>query len=81
MEESLRELYTGDFNTMSQEWHEDGSVTITLGKDNETEVHRMRVRDLYGPYEEVLEEEAIETSPPQFIRDRMEEARKQGSKP
>ena len=81
MNRSLAELYRGDFNTMSQEWHEDGSVTITLGKDNEPEVHRMRARDLYGPNEEVLEEEVIEAGPPQHIRDRMEEARRQGSKP
>ncbi|GAH92622.1 unnamed protein product, partial [marine sediment metagenome] len=32
MQEGLRKLYTGDFNSMEQEGQSDGSTLITLSK-------------------------------------------------
>lgn len=62
MEEGLRRLYTGNFNTMSQESKSDGSRVITLHKDGENKIYRFRVKDLYGENEEVLEHEEIDFS-------------------
>jgi len=76
--EGLRRLYSGDFNHMSQERQPDGSVIITLSKRGEGRFYRFRVRDLYGPDEEILEEEVIDAAPPQYILDRMKEAQKHG---
>ena len=74
MKPGLRKLYSGDFNSMSQEWQPDGSVIITLGKDGEKNSYRLKVKDLYGQNEEVLEHEVIPTGPPQWVLDRMKEA-------
>lgn len=76
MYEGLRKLYSGDFNYMSQERQPDSSVIITLSKRGEHKTYRFKVRDLYGEHEEVLEHEVIPTGPPQWILDRMEEAKK-----
>lgn len=57
---SLEKLKTGDFNGMSQDWQDDGSVIITLVKRGEGKTYRFRVKDLYGENEEVLSEEIIE---------------------
>jgi len=54
-------LRTGDFNNMGQEWQDDGSVIVTLSKRGEGNVYVFQVWDLYGPEEEVLGEEVIET--------------------
>lgn len=72
-------LYTGDFNDMQQEWQSDGAVIITLSKRGENKTHRFKVKDLYGEHEEVLEHEVIPTGPPQWVKDRMEEAKKHGN--
>ena len=71
-----KKLYSGDFNYMGQEQQPDGSVIITLSKRGENVVYRFRVKDLYGEHEQVLEHEVIPTRPPQWIIDRMEEAKK-----
>ena len=76
--EGLRKLYQGDFNDMSQEPQDDGSVIITLSKRGEGRTYRFRVKDLYGENEEVLEHEVIDTKPPKHILRRMKEARKHG---
>lgn len=60
MSEGLEKLKTGDFNYMGQEEQPDGSILITLSKRGEGKVYRFRVKDLYGPNEEVLEEEVKE---------------------
>ena len=74
MKEGHRRLYSGNFNTMIQEWQPDGSVIITLAKDGEKKSYRLKVKDLYGQNEEVLEHEVIPTGPPQWVLDRMKEA-------
>lgn len=56
----IEKLKTGDFNNMSQEGQGDGSVIITLSKRGEGKVYKFKVKDLYGPNEEVLEEEIKE---------------------
>ena len=78
MKEGLAKLYSGDFNTMNQDWQSDGSVIITLTKDGEDKSYRFKVKDLYGEHEEVLEHEVIETKPPKHILDRMKEAKEHG---
>jgi len=80
MKEGLRRFYSGDFNTMNQQWQSDGSVVITLSKDDENKAYRFKVTDLYGEHEEVLEDEVIDTRPPTYIEARMKEAKKHGSK-
>ena len=76
--EGLRKLKAGDFNSMSQEQQPDGSVIVTLSKRGEKVAYRFKVKDLYGPNEEVLEHQVIPIGPPQWVNDRMEEARKHG---
>lgn len=56
----LIKLKAGDFNSMSQEWQPDGSVIITLSRRGENRTYKFRVKDLYGPHEEVLEHQVIE---------------------
>ena len=80
MREGLRRIYTGEFNSMKQELNPDGTRTITLSKEGEDKIYRFRVKDLYGEHEEVLEHEVIETKPPKYILDRMEEAKKEKEK-
>lgn len=53
-------LKAGEFNNMSQEQQDDGSVIVTLVKRGESKVYKFRVKDLYGENEEVLWEEVIE---------------------
>ena len=80
MKEGLRKLYTGDFNDMQQEGQPDGSVIITLSKRGEHKAYRFKVKDLYGEHEEVLEHKVIPTGPPQWVLDRMKEAKKADGK-
>jgi hypothetical protein len=74
MQEGLRKLYTGQFNTMSQEHLADGTVTITLSSRGEDKVYRLRVKNLYQENEEVLEDEVIKVKAPAYIKKRVEEA-------
>jgi len=60
MEAGLLKLYAGDFNTRIDRPQKDGSIIITLAKNGERKTYRFKVRDLYGPNEEVLEHEVIE---------------------
>ena len=73
--EGLKKLYRGDFNNMSQERQPDGSIIVTLSKRGEGKTYRFRVKDLYGPNEEVLEHEVIETKLSKHIEGRMKKAR------
>lgn len=74
MPKGLKKLYSGDFNDMLQENQADGSVIITLSKRGENMSYRFRVKNLYKENEEVSEHKVIPTAPPQWIKDRMEEA-------
>jgi hypothetical protein len=74
----LRKLYAGDFNYMAQDWQPDGSVIVTLGKRGQHVKYRMHVRTLYGEHEQVLEHEVVPIRTPQWVIDRMEEAKKHG---
>lgn len=74
MKKGHKKLYSGDFNSMSQEWQPDGSVIITLSKEGEKKAYKFKVTDLYGENEEVTEHQVIPTGPPQWVIDRMEEA-------
>jgi hypothetical protein len=76
MHEGLRKLYLGDFHKLNMGILDDGSVIVILVKDDEDRVYRFRVRDLYGPNEEVLEHEVIEDKMPDYIKKRIEDARK-----
>ena len=74
MEEGLRKLYTGDFNTMNQNNQPDGSVIITLSSTKYPEIYKFRVKDLYGENEEVINHEVLRAELPKHIKDRMKEA-------
>lgn len=63
---------------MNQEWQPDGSVIITLSKRDNPIIYRLRVKDLYGEHEEVLEYEEKETKTPDYILKRMKEAKEHG---
>ena len=71
----LTKLYAGDFNDMIQAWQPDGSVIITLSKRGEDKLYRFKVKDLYGPDEEVVESEEIDTRIPEYLDKRLKEAR------
>jgi hypothetical protein len=74
MEEGLRKLYTGNFNTMEQEQLPDGSVKITLSSTSYPQVYRFIVRDLYGENEEVIDHQVLRPETPRHIKERMEKA-------
>lgn len=78
MKPGLKKLYSGDFNVMSQEGQPDGSVVITLVKRGENKSYCFHVVDLYGADEEVLAHNVKPTAPPQWVKDRMEEAQGHG---
>lgn len=59
--DGLEKLKSGDFNDMSQKHLPDGSVIITLTSRKWPGVERFRVKDLYGPNEEVVD---IDTGEP-----------------
>lgn len=69
-----RRLYSGNYNYMSQEWQPDGSVILVVSGGKLPFAHRMHVRDLWGPAEEVLSEEVLPPGPPDHIRQRLDEA-------
>ncbi|MBA7571009.1 hypothetical protein ES708_12765 [subsurface metagenome] len=50
----LQRLKEGKFNDMSQVRQPDGSVIVTLVDNKKGRTYKFRVRDLYGPNEEVL---------------------------
>lgn len=77
MEEGLRKLYTGDFNSMNQEVQPDGSIIITLNKRGEDKTYKFRIKNLYQENEEVMEHEIRDTRAPKFVLDRMKQARKE----
>lgn len=53
----IEKLKAGDFNAMNQEWQLDGSVLITLSKRGEGKTHRLHIKKLYQPDEEILSED------------------------
>jgi len=69
-----RRLYSGDYNYMWQEWQSDGTVIVTISGGRAGQVHRMHIRDLWGPDEEVLDERLIPPGPPPHIAARLQEA-------
>jgi len=80
MFKGVEKLYSGDFNSMLQEWQPDGSVIITLKADGEHLAYRFKVRELYGQHEELVDHQVIPIGPPQWVNDRMKEAKKHGPK-
>ena len=52
-------LEAGDFSYMDQENLDDGTLRVTLTKRGDPVTYRFRVRNLYKPTEEVIEEEEI----------------------
>lgn len=80
MQEGLKKLKAGDFNSMNQALQSDGTVVITLSKRGENKTYRFRVKDLYGEHEEVLEHKVIPIGPPPWVLDRMKEAKEADGK-
>ncbi len=77
MEKGLEKLYNGDFNNMLQEIQPDGSVIVTLSKRGEKDSYRFRVMDLYGENEQLLEHEVINSGDKPWLKQRMDQAKKQ----
>jgi hypothetical protein len=52
-----RILYSGDFNFMEQAWQSDGTVIITLIRNNSgnQQTIRCRIKDLYKDSEDILD--------------------------
>ncbi|MGB8706840.1 MAG: hypothetical protein WCD72_02665 [Dehalococcoidia bacterium] len=73
MEEGLRKLYSGEFNSGGVEILPDGSQRITLSSDGDDKVYRFRVKNLYQADEKVLEHEVISIDTPEYIKKRMKE--------
>jgi hypothetical protein len=69
-----RRLYSGDYNYMSQEHQPDGSVIVTISGGRSGQTHRLHVRDLWGPAEEVIVEENIPRIIPPHIAARLAES-------
>ncbi len=67
-------LYSGLFNTMSQEWMDDGSVVVTLSSQRGNGEIRMHMTDLYGPDEDVHVEVFVPVRVPPHIAGRQAEA-------
>jgi len=74
MNEGLKALYSGDFNTMRTDNQPDGTVIITLSKTGDTKSHHIHVKDLYGIAETVIDYQQIDTSPASHIIARLYEA-------
>ena len=77
MYKGLAKLYLGDFTTMNQDKLSDGSVNIVLSSEHYPEVYSFRVEDLYGENEQVLEHEVVEPDTKPWIKQRMDQAKKQ----
>lgn len=75
MMEGLKKLRSGDYNSVDQQVLADGSLLVILSKRRENKTYRFRVKNLDQENEEVLEHEVIEARPPQFIQDRMKNAK------
>ena len=67
-------LYAGDFNVMSQEWQDDGTVILTLHRHADSHAVRLHVSNLYGPLEMILAEDTVPIGPPAHILARQQEA-------
>lgn len=67
-------LYSGDYNTVWQEWQDDGSVIITMSRQGERTATSMHVDEPYSEREEVLTELEIEHGPSAGVRSRLEVA-------
>jgi len=51
---ALERYHRGDFNDINQKWLPDGSVILTLHKRGQKTYHKIRVKNLYQPNEEVV---------------------------
>lgn len=72
----IDKLYASDFNDMGQAWQPDGTVIITLYKRWEDKKYELHVQDLYGEHEKVLKDKTIPVVVPDWIIERMKEAKK-----
>lgn len=59
-ERGIDKLKAGDFNDLSQEELPGGWIQITLRKRGEDRLYRFQVRDLYGPGEDIRNENVEE---------------------
>ena len=53
-------LKLGDFNHMSQEKQDDGSILVVLSSRKYPEIYRFKVRNLYQINEKVISNEVFE---------------------
>lgn len=76
MPKGVSMLYSGNFNTMMQERDSTGNLHITISKDGDNKEYSFDVIDLYGENEVISNYKVITSNIPNFIKERMDEARK-----
>lgn len=50
---------TKPVNVVNQEWHSDGSATVTIYKEGWKRAYKFKARRLYEANEEILEDEDV----------------------
>ena len=75
MEEGLRKLYAGEYNSLKFEYLEDGITVVTLFKRGERKLYQFKVKNLSAEDEELLEHKEIEIKQPKYMEDRIREAK------
>lgn len=65
---------------MDQQHLSDGSVVITLSTEGDPETYRFRVMDLYGENEQLLEHQVIRPDSRPWLKQRMDQAKRQRGK-
>ncbi len=73
--EGIRKYYAGEWNHCYSKDLDDGSELVVLSSVKDDKVYRFRVRDFYGPGEEVLEYEELLLSTSDYIVQRQREAK------
>ncbi|GAI00654.1 unnamed protein product [marine sediment metagenome] len=73
--EGIRKYYAGEWNHCYSKDLDDGSELVVLSSVKDDKVYRFRVRDFYGPAEEVLEYTETTVSPFAHILERQAEAK------
>ncbi|GAI38280.1 unnamed protein product [marine sediment metagenome] len=73
--EGIRKYYLGEWNTCAGKDCDDGSQQIILSSVKSDKIYRFRVKDLYGENEQVLEYQEIIAKTPEYIKQRMAEAK------
>jgi len=72
--EGIRKYYSGQWNHLYSKDLDDGSELVVLSSVKDDKVYRFRIRDFYGPAEEVLEYQELSVGPLDYILERQAQA-------